>query len=525
MVDAVDAARRGAWADCLSALLVVWRRDRDPKLAALIDRVSAVAARDVAPVAGAGSATAAVEARIANATDADVAVILDHARRQIRVYPRAQYWIIALATDRAPDPRIATALAELVERPAFVAYRGHGALVPEVVEALDAIDDPRYRRLLVDEWRRLEPKRGRIRKHRRGLDKLAHIARSIEHRPAPAPATDHAALIADIDAALARPAPRAATRDAAELLAAIYANPADTALRLVYADALQDRGDPRGEFIALQCNRGDGEPSRRERQLLKAYARLWLGAIEPIVYKQGVVYRRGFVACVREGLKQTANYPRLEAIEWSTVEELDVSLWGERAVDFLLRWPALRRVYQVYGADVPALVDAGAPRPWTALGVRYAPDDIWPLLESLCPALEELDLAAISDPHAAIRQLGALGRRLRRVRVGTRWQQPAELVAAARAAGIAELELVADYSFPGDPEGDAVRIAGDAVVLVHHDASIKPRYAAAILDALPERSIRHATLTAPPRSRVDDASWAALARALRRHGVELARPG
>jgi uncharacterized protein (TIGR02996 family) len=61
------------------------------------------------------------------------------------------------------------------------------------------------------------------------------------------------------------------------LLAAIKESPADDAPRLVYADWLEEHGEPRGEFLRLQCaparlERGD--PARaplaeRERQLQK----------------------------------------------------------------------------------------------------------------------------------------------------------------------------------------------------------------------------------------------------------------
>lgn len=37
-----------------------------------------------------------------------------------------------------------------------------------------------------------------------------------------------------------------------KLLQAILDNPEDDALRLVYADWLEERGDPRGEFIRVQ---------------------------------------------------------------------------------------------------------------------------------------------------------------------------------------------------------------------------------------------------------------------------------
>ena len=47
---------------------------------------------------------------------------------------------------------------------------------------------------------------------------------------------------------------------------AITENPDDDALRLVYADWLEERGNPRGEFIRLQCalERMSQEDPRRE---------------------------------------------------------------------------------------------------------------------------------------------------------------------------------------------------------------------------------------------------------------------
>jgi uncharacterized protein (TIGR02996 family) len=67
------------------------------------------------------------------------------------------------------------------------------------------------------------------------------------------------------------------------LLAAIHADPADDAPRLVYADALLQQGDPRGEWIALQCtlrrtaddHLGWPDMMRRERALWNAHAQEW----------------------------------------------------------------------------------------------------------------------------------------------------------------------------------------------------------------------------------------------------------
>ena len=416
----------------------------------------------------------------------------------------------------------------MIEQPPFVDRAG--ALYPDVVIALDRIDDPRYRELLVGAWRVLEPQRGRIRKYRGALDVLRQVAQAIPAREPPAELAGLAAAIARIDEELARTTPRQRKQahDAHELLDAIRADPADLTLRLVYADALQERSDPRGELIALQCGRGEGPPSKRERELLATYGRMWLGEIEPIVMKQGAVFRRGFLACAREGLKKTTHYPLLASPEWITLEELDVSVSGEHAVAFLSdpRWKVLRRVYGMYGPDLPALANRNQELPWTTFGPRYTTVDTWALVDRLLPALAEIDLAQIDRPAPHLAQIGALPlrERVRRIRVWTRYAPWGPLAAAARDAGIAELEMVPAYTFPGDPSGVALRLAGDRLTLVHHDLRIDASYAAAALGQLPVGSIRSVAIEAPPKARIEGAAWTGLQQALRRHRLALAKP-
>ncbi len=70
-----------------------------------------------------------------------------------------------------------------------------------------------------------------------------------------------------------------------ELLSQICANPADLAPRLVYADRLIERGDPRGTFIAQQCHLSGADPLDEDyprllastRRLEATHARTWLG--------------------------------------------------------------------------------------------------------------------------------------------------------------------------------------------------------------------------------------------------------
>ncbi len=77
-------------------------------------------------------------------------------------------------------------------------------------------------------------------------------------------------------------------------VAAICAEPDDDLPRMIYADWLDDRGDPRGEFIRLQLSNHVGEPEKAARmaQLEKLYARKWAGPFVDWAYMIG--FRRGF---------------------------------------------------------------------------------------------------------------------------------------------------------------------------------------------------------------------------------------
>jgi uncharacterized protein (TIGR02996 family) len=79
----------------------------------------------------------------------------------------------------------------------------------------------------------------------------------------------------------------------AELLEAIWQSPGDDRPRLVYADWLQERGDPRGEFIHLQCNsKRSAELGERERLLERQHASEWSEPFKKLGVRV-VVFRRG----------------------------------------------------------------------------------------------------------------------------------------------------------------------------------------------------------------------------------------
>ena len=89
--------------------------------------------------------------------------------------------------------------------------------------------------------------------------------------------------------------------DHAAFLRAIRAAPDDDLPRLIYADFLDERGDPRGEFIRIQIERPRlprddprrGELKAREDELLRRHREEWEGPLAAVV--SHAVFRRGFI--------------------------------------------------------------------------------------------------------------------------------------------------------------------------------------------------------------------------------------
>ncbi|HEY7372960.1 MAG TPA: TIGR02996 domain-containing protein [Polyangia bacterium] len=525
MKTALAAARAGDWPTCLSALLVAWREARDPPLAELIERVGASIPSEPIPDK---DMVNALRARCKSATDADVSTIVEAVVRGVRTLPNRYGILVGLAKARAADPRIAAALAHFVEHPPF--QRTDGALYGDITSALDAVDDPRFRPLLVGAWARVEKRLRWIRKHRKDAEILRGVAAAIATREPPE-AVDAGAL-AEIDGLLAvkTPVQKKQARDARELLQAIYDDPLDTSLRLVYADVLLEAGDPRGELIALQCQRGDGPASKRERALLKGYDRKWLGAIEPIVLKSGVEFRRGFVGKAREAAKLIVQNALLAAPEWSTVEELELAVtWGDTAVKFVTdrRWKALRAVWGLSHGDVLAIGRQRDDLPWTSLTIKYWDNA---LAELSFPALAEVAfLRGMRDVGAVIDALAGrpLAKSLRRVRFDLSFARSLimqDILQRARDVGIAEVDWAHAWKFEGG-EGLILRFAGDRATILAQSAKVDLEVIATFIGQLRPATIRTVGFDLPPRPTLVESGWAIFEQALRAHGVEIpARP-
>lgn len=89
--------------------------------------------------------------------------------------------------------------------------------------------------------------------------------------------------------------------DEQSFLEEICAHPDDDLRRLIYADWLEDQGDPRGEFIRVQCELATlkktqkrfKELKEREQRLLFRYEHQWTDAIPYSLRK--CIFRRGFI--------------------------------------------------------------------------------------------------------------------------------------------------------------------------------------------------------------------------------------
>jgi len=136
------------------------------------------------------------------------------------------------------------------------------------------------------------------------------------------------------------------TTPRSELLAAILADPDSRAARQVYADLLQQEGDPRGEFIATQLARsvlktraGVKALLAREDEILKKHKKKWVA----FAAAKGArwEFRDGFA----EKLSlDAADLVRAGTAIFATEPIVELSVWKIDALAPVLALPGLARV-------------------------------------------------------------------------------------------------------------------------------------------------------------------------------------
>jgi uncharacterized protein (TIGR02996 family) len=221
----------------------------------------------------------------------------------------------------------------------------------------------------------------------------------------------------------------------AGLLRAILDAPDDDAARLVYADWLEERGDPRAEFIRLQCaaaQMADDDPrlpalQERERQLLAEHAQEWCDplGLEPRQCR----FRRGFVEAVEVHADRFLERPEAP-FENAPVHRIHFLYATERIRD-LARCPSLVRLTALDLSGNAAVCD---------------PEVVALAASPHLSGLTSLDLSSCSMGQPGVESLANAGalRRLRRLRLAGCSIRRAGLEAILRSAvlgNVTELDV------------------------------------------------------------------------------------
>jgi uncharacterized protein (TIGR02996 family) len=326
MIDLREPAGR------LELLLATWRTHRGSELSALAHRASTIAARGRDAITGTNhlelqASWLAVEAK-RDPVDLDRLLATLTAGRCEQAIAR-----LAKLAKRPIDPRTLEKIVVIVEADPKL-RRGETSLVPFTSKPnrpfwndLLALLAEQGDATIVARLRVVAARETETQFEEWLSASLVKMLPTLDGRaptPLDAAAQDAIAAIAkQIDRDESTAQPSADTGDS--LFSAVWAAPDDDAPRHVLADFLSERGDPRGEFIALQLARHggtlDAAGKKREKELLKRHKKQWLGPIAPLIQPHNMRFERGFlVTCQLEPnaeLEKTlGKHPA-----WSTIRE------------------------------------------------------------------------------------------------------------------------------------------------------------------------------------------------------------
>jgi len=416
LAQARDHARAGRRDDTLRSLLEAWRQQPVAELSALVEELGAAWRTPESPITRRGGRSAIDAFRAAAETAGPTALpwLLEELAEATSP-SLLEARVVSLGVERR-DPRVSTALVALVD-----ALPHHGRMSRRlwicVFQEIERIGDPRGREALIRLLDEVRAHRREALRHtgRVVVEELATIVERVRDLPAPPPLSPQARALVDelreAGAARARSSsPSPVTEES--LLAAVWAAPDDDGPRLVYADWLTERSDPRGELITLQCARaasGSGEaPSRRERALLKDLERALVGPLAPVALRAGLRFARGFLAAFRFKAQYVDCDKLIGHPAWATIEEVDANphVFVSRPTDWLLHPAAssLRVVYGLRRDALDAIAEAGPVR-WHTIGTR-AYERIDEVLATLrrardagaLPSLQTFDLSELNSP-------------------------------------------------------------------------------------------------------------------------------
>lgn len=412
-------------------LVDAWRISRDLALAELIERFVEATAPTRAPVGTANdSFQQAWLTRAAETKTADLAHLFDSIARGTG--PHCALRVKALERF-APHPHVAKVLTGwLLDSPFDGANRAR-CLGP-ALNVLRACGDPRSAATLADVTM-AAARQVTIRnvglKNWAALKELAgQAAQWSVSKP--------------VDSLDGLDAPAKSRRvDLQPLWNEVFAEPDDTQRKLVLADALQDQGDPRGEFIALQLARtAKQRPTKREKELLAQYRETWMGSIALALrspeYESGLLVG-GRLRGTIESLQTALEHPA-----WQGVRRIDVERVRTPLVVGTLSNPRASRIEQLTGmssAPVVDLLGVGA-QPWKHLEVPWSNDETLQVLADAHRNVPKLSTLAVRETDIGSFASTTLGARLRGFGMWTNDGLP-ELFTAFRDTKLERLVLAA----------------------------------------------------------------------------------
>lgn len=315
----------------LGALLAAYR---GRPLAELVELIEAVGQRCKKPLALRGSLNEQHAVWLA-AGDARDPATLDGLIETL-VTGRVEYSLerIAKLGGWPADPRLATRLLELVEGRRAISKRTFWQTVFQLISKnLHPGNAASIARQL--------QMRPQTVLEKVLVRRLGNVAARLDKLSPPSPSTAEREALAVLGKRLAIASERAAVKTEEDFLKEIWAAPLDDGPREVFADWLQQRGDPRGELIVLQLAIARGRPGdpeqkkrlTRVRALLAEHGRKWMGPLEPVVMAEHV-FVRGFLHAARVSWRKLAAAPHLMTHPaWATVREYKIDPEGEQSCD------------------------------------------------------------------------------------------------------------------------------------------------------------------------------------------------
>jgi uncharacterized protein (TIGR02996 family) len=264
--------------------------------------------------------------------------------------PRSFLKRLALLAQCAHDPRVATALVNVLVKAPFTVddvSAVYGPVLKDLIEQADERSLAKLRALAANPVAKTQT----IRTYFAGeLPKTADaIEKRLKKRRAFADAERAHALLAQLGTkpAAVFVATRAAI-DVDALIAECIAQPDDDGPREVLADALLEREDPRGTFIQLQLRDARGELDETERKqmasLQRKHEKVWLGDLVRCTKLR--VFRRGFIdeaELLQGAAADPATWKRVAADPIvATIRTLDKGSASEELYSSFVFSPAMR---------------------------------------------------------------------------------------------------------------------------------------------------------------------------------------